>query len=130
MGRFRGLWWALFLGYAGLIFSLSDGPLPEGLPLPSLPGVDKLYHFVEYGVLAWLGLQAVRPHSRRAYWAVLLVCWLYGATDELHQSGVLGREADWGDWLADGLGIFSAGGRWWAWQRRRAPARVVTPSRR
>lgn len=86
-------WWSLFLSYAALIFWLSDSPLPPGVPFIELPGADRAYHFFEYGLLSLLGLQAFSPRTRRRFWGVLALCWLYGLTDEVHQSWVPGRSA-------------------------------------
>ncbi|MCI2431082.1 VanZ family protein [Candidatus Acetothermia bacterium] len=113
----RGLWWTLFLGYALLIFWLSHGPIPEGVPfIREIPGFDKLYHALQYALLGFLGLQAFMPRTRAQFLRVLLLCWFYGLTDELHQAFVPGRGADLIDWLADGLGVGLAG---WGWARWR-----------
>jgi len=114
----RALWWVFFLSYAALIFWLSDSPLPPGVPFIELPGADRAYHFFEYGLLSLLGLQAFSPRTRRRFWGVLALCWLYGLTDEVHQSWVPGRSADIGDWLVDGLGIIlTMGWLWGRWRR-------------
>lgn len=113
----RGLWWTLFLGYAALIFWLSNGPIPEGVPfIEEIPGFDKLYHALQYGLLGFLGLQAFAPRTGSQCVRVLLLCWLYGLTDEFHQAFVPGRGADWLDWLVDGLGIGLAGWGWVHWR--------------
>ena len=113
----RILWWVLFLSYAGLIFWLSDSPLPPGVPFIELPGADRAYHFFEYGLLGFLGLQAFSPTTKRQFWGVLVLCWLYGLSDEIHQILVPGRSADILDWLVDGLGIFTVSGLWGRWRR-------------
>ncbi len=107
----------LFLGYAGLIFWLSDHPVPQGVPFKDLPGADRAYHIIEYGVLAFLGLQAFAPRTRRLFLSVLFLCWLYGLTDELHQAGVPGRSIDLMDWLADGVGVALVGWAWAQWRQ-------------
>jgi hypothetical protein len=113
----RVLWWVLFLSYAGLIFWLSDGPIPEGVPFIEWPGADRLYHFFEYGLLSFLGLQAISPQTRRRFLSALLLCWLYGLMDEVHQSWVPGRSADIVDWLIDGTGIVAVGWLWARWRQ-------------
>lgn len=113
----RGLWWALFLGYAVLIFWLSHGPIPKEVPfIREIPGFDKLYHALQYALLGFLGLQAFLPRTRSQFFKVLLLCWLYGLTDEFHQAFVPGRGADLIDWLVDGLGVGLSG---WGWARWR-----------
>ncbi len=114
---FRVFWWVLFLSYAGLIFWLSDSPLPPGVPFIELPGADRLYHFFEYGLLSFLGLQAFLPTTRRQLLGVLMLCWLYGLSDEIHQAWVPGRSTDGLDWLMDGLGVFTVGWLWGYWRR-------------
>ncbi len=47
------------------IFFLSHQP-GETLPLPALPGLDKLAHFAVYGLLAATLIRACRPAMRQA----------------------------------------------------------------
>jgi len=107
----RALWWLLAVLYAGGIywFSAQPGGL-VGLP----PPWDKVVHFVEYAVLAYLLGKATG--RRDAAW--VLAAW-YGALDEVHQAFAPEREAGIGDWWADLAGAFV--GAWIA--TRRAPRR-------
>lgn len=64
-------------------------------------------HFLEYAILAVLCWLAVRKTSRLAPWAVAIaftIAALYALSDELHQTVVPGRVADWRDWLSDVAG--------------------------
>lgn len=67
-----------------------------------LPLTDKQLHFLAFALLA-LPLGWVRP--RWVLWLIPLAL-AYGASIELIQPSV-GRSGDWGDLLADGLGIIA-----------------------
>ena len=92
--------------FAALVFYLSaQSRLPVSLPL--LPHVDKVAHACEYAVFAVLVARAVSAYgvARWRLWAVtVLICSLYGASDELHQLFVPGRDADPVDWVVDTVG--------------------------
>ncbi len=70
---------------------------------------DKLLHFGAYALLAALWLAALRATwpaagRRGQAWLAALAATAYGATDEWHQSFVVGRVADPWDWVADAAG--------------------------
>jgi VanZ family protein len=78
-------------------------------PLPFLPKelftFDRVLHAIEYAaggaLLAW----ALLPRGpRAAFLLAALLTAAYGASDEIHQGFVPGRDADVGDWLADAVG--------------------------
>ena len=100
--------------YMGWIFYLSS--LPNPLPAPLPPGVDKIAHFGQYGLLGILFARAFFLRPSRSFAFAWLLCALftaaYGASDEFHQFFVPGRSADALDVLADALG--GAAGAW-AW---------------
>lgn len=98
--------WGMALGWTGLIFGLSHQPT---VPLPGIPGVDKLAHAAEYGLYALLVARAIFPHLKRespthGWGPVLAWCLFYAITDEIHQAYVPGRSSDWLDVVADGTG--------------------------
>ena len=103
--------WLAFLpplAYAAVIFALSA----QSRPLPFLPDEfllhDKLLHALEYSVLGALLVVSLRLAGLRPRTALLLAVFLgslYGATDEIHQSFVPGRDASVLDWVADTLGV-------------------------
>ncbi|MDI1327711.1 MAG: VanZ family protein [Brevundimonas sp.] len=74
---------------------------------------DKAAHFVAFGLILWsIGVLLRRlPRTLAALSAFLL-----GGTVELVQ-GMVGRDASWGDILADGLGILTALLLWAIWRR-------------
>lgn len=80
------------------------------LPMPAnIFGLDKLAHFVAYGILALtLGLWFPQRHWReaplRTMLLIITIASVYGLVDEVHQSFVPGRHASVFDWLADTLG--------------------------
>lgn len=89
--------------------------------VPATPGLtDKGEHAVAYGLLTVLlaraltgaRLRAVTPRTLATAFAVTV---LYGASDEWHQSFVVGRSAEMGDVVADAIGAVSAAGAIWAW---------------
>ncbi len=98
--------WALVFGYMGLIFWLSHQP---SIPVPMwFLYQDKLYHFVEYHLLAFSLAHAYsRGTQKNRFLFAFLIAAAYGITDELHQSFVPGRDCSFWDWLADALGAWT-----------------------
>ena len=91
-------WWVLTAAWMTGITVASAQPGGQvGLP----PGVDKVAHFLEYAVLGYLSTRATR-----APLTGFLVAAVFGATDEVHQAFVPGREPGLGDWMADLAGGF------------------------
>src|SRR5687767_1676342 len=112
-GTLRRAFWALAI--AGLIFFASSRSY---LPSPGITRVDdKLGHFAIYGLLGTLVCR-MGCGWRAAGWA-LLAASAFGASDEWHQSFVLGRSTDVRDWMADSLGAAVAVTLYtsWAWYR-------------
>ncbi|HID56283.1 TPA: VanZ family protein [Candidatus Poribacteria bacterium] len=78
-------------------------------PDPRLLKPDKLWHFLEYMILGLLAYRAFRSASKawvgeHPYLTTLLFVIIFGATDEIHQSFVPGRNASPFDWMADIVG--------------------------
>lgn len=90
-----------------MIFIASSISFEEG---PSLfPNMDKLVHFVEFGVLGMLYFIAINKTSRITSKSLLflisvLLTGLYGLSDEVHQLFVPFREFSLYDILADLVG--------------------------
>lgn len=115
MRRFRA--WLPALAWAGTIFFLSSrSSLPEGPEL--IPGFDKVAHFGAYALLGLLLAHAVRATGLPLVAAVALG-WLYGASDEWHQSFVPGRSVELLDWVADALGVLAGVYLFKLWHARR-----------
>lgn len=91
--------------YCGFIYWLSD---QESLPMPKLfTTQDKFQHAGAYfvmSILAWRYFRHTVQKSIAVFLIALGFCSFYGATDEWHQSFVIGRTPDILDWLADTLG--------------------------
>jgi VanZ family protein len=93
------LWAALLLWLGGR----SDVPSPRvNFPL------DKLAHFVLYGVLGWLAASGRERAGTPAAWIVTLVAIACGVLDEIHQRTVPGRSAELADAAVDGLAVIVA----------------------
>ncbi len=101
----KRLFGVLALLWAVLTFWLSASPDAQGVGgfLDLRPPFDKLYHAVNFGVLAALLYLA----TGRTWLAVLLAS-LYGVSYEVHQAYVPGRSSDVTDWLADTTGAVVA----------------------
>lgn len=93
-----------------MLSSRSKLPLPDSVVFP---GMDKVLHALAFGCFAfafsyWLGsvLWKTKP-----FLCILIVCVAaacYGASDEIHQMFVPGRDASVYDWIADCTGALIA----------------------
>ena len=106
----------------GIIFFLSSQS-GDSLDLPDITNLDKLLHAVAYGVLALTTLYAVPEDTYRAKpyrisLLVVLLCLLYGSSDELHQSFVPARTPSLFDLLADILGGVAAVVVWFKMKKK------------
>lgn len=113
----RLLFLALALGWGYLIYQLSSRPpIDGGTHYVAKAWFSNLAHAPEYGVLAVLLALAFRAAPREgddrlaaSRWRVaLLLSFLYGAGDELHQSFVAGRDASLCDVATDAAGAWLA----------------------
>ena len=113
--------WAPALSWAALILLLGSRPVAD-LPLPRIPGLDKVLHAAVYGVLGFLAVRALKatgPWRALAWGAVIGLSW--GFLDEWAQSATPGRTAELGDLLADMAG--AAAGGWAAFRTSAARSR-------
>lgn len=93
----RGLWYACGAGLLVVVAVLSL------LPVPDVGVGDKLSHLLTYAVLGgWFGLLVTRPAGLGLVFAGLLA---YGALIELLQGMTGYRYAEWGDLLANAIGL-------------------------
>jgi len=95
--------------YALLIFGFSSIPYfhPPNLRIPLQ---DKIFHFLEYSVFAFLLSRAFSNASnlffkKNSWWLTLASGILYAVGDESYQKTVLGRSGEFYDFVADSLGI-------------------------
>jgi len=99
--------WLPVMLYASLIYYVSS--IPQ-LPIPiKFPYLDKLLHVLEYSILGFLikralGVSSLSLDVKRLYLLTMLLCLLYGLSDEFHQFFVPGREMAVGDVYSDAIG--------------------------
>ena len=97
--NYSRLWYVIGVGLVVIVVVASLVPAAD---LPKLGLTDKLEHMIAYGGLAlWFG-GLLAP---RRYWYLGLALLALGGGIEIAQGLMgLGREADWRDFYADGLG--------------------------
>lgn len=104
--------WVPLFCWVALIFVVSSIPrlsLGEkfGMPLEA----DKVAHFIEYLILAFLFYRGMRDErwgkALPAWLLVVSACLAIATVDEFHQEFIPGRDANIWDWLADAAGIVS-----------------------
>lgn len=93
---------ALFVALLLAILVLSLLPAPDTLKL--LSWQDKIEHFMLFAGLTWLGLLAWQSRP----WSVAAGILVYGVAMELAQSLTAYRVGDFGDWIADAIGVAAA----------------------
>lgn len=95
-------WWLAAAGWMAVIFRMS------ALPGSQVPGrLGSFGHFGGYAVLGLLVCMALGGTARKDVAMAVLICAVYGLTDEFHQSFVPGRSPDVFDWGVDTLGALS-----------------------
>ena len=104
--KFPRFWFPVIL-YSGIIFYVSSMPNVK-IPLPGMQ-FDKILHIVAYvpfGFLLVRGICNTKLSVSRGMLLgiVLLSSFLYGLSDEVHQSFVPGRSASIIDMIADTIG--------------------------
>lgn len=115
-------YWIPVFFIASVIFYLSSLPQNE-LPQFDFPLKDKIAHVLVYGALgftwarAWTRNDASHKSLQRALIGATLFCIVFGITDEWHQSYTPGRDVEFWDVVADGVGGFLGG--WISWPYRR-----------
>lgn len=99
-------YWLLTLAQASLIFYLSS---LQSVGLPMFWQSDKVFHAIAYFALAFflsLALSRYKLSAKTIFIIVLIVCPLYGMSDEFHQSFVPTRSVELLDFMADTTGSF------------------------
>ncbi len=108
----RRVWTLLALAWALLLLYVGSRPgesLPESRLL-ALPGADKVFHALAYGLFGALVARARAPRSPlRALLLGALAGVLWGMLDEWVQGHVPGRTRSWADLLADTAGAACGG---------------------
>ncbi len=108
--------WLPVIAYAMLIFYFSslEGPFETKFKIAN---IDKLIHLLEYLVFGFLLMRAIRLSGAKisvkvAILMTFLIGFLYGVTDELHQSVVPGRFATVSDSIFDSIGSLAGAIIW------------------
>ena len=119
----RRVWPVVWVIVIGLLTLTPGNDLPRW-PWAAAIHLDKIVHFVLFGVLAWLlaGVFIFRNgmDRKRAVVLSVLAAVVYGGLIELLQGWMeMGRSAEWADLLADALGAVVAVGL--VAMRRRTP---------
>jgi len=100
-------YWLLPVFWAFAIFLMSS---QQGVSLPSFPYSDKIAHLCVYIVFGYLVMRAlVKGHSVGTYNGVILslvIGTIYGFSDEVHQTFVPTRSAEFLDLFSDMVGSF------------------------
>ena len=93
--------------------------IESGIPSTSYPEIDiwnfdKVVHICIYGLLAFLCYLSL-IHQKQIKFLnesplifTVIICSIYGASDEIHQLFVVGRTCDFFDWVADTSGAIIA----------------------
>ena len=87
-----------------------------------MPGKDKLLHVLAYALMGILACRALASLPRSLgigtiFTAGLLFTFLFGLSDEWHQSLNAARNADGWDLVANGIGALLGAG-WYCWRYR------------
>ena len=94
-------WRWVLAGLAATVSWLALSPAPpDGLDT----GWDKLNHAAAFAALTMTAFFAL-PRSRRSLWLLLAGLLCFGGAIEIAQSFTPTRNAEWGDLLADGVGM-------------------------
>lgn len=100
----------------GVIFYLSHQP-GDTLYLPAIPGIDKVCHLAVYALLAltvlWYFPSGRQKPPGMVVLQTILFCFIFGLSDEFHQSYIPYRSVSVFDLLADLAGAILACSLWW-----------------
>lgn len=104
-----------FIAWAGVIFWSASQP-GSGQP-QAFSGLDKIQHFIAYGILAFLLAKAIyRRYSWSSMVVIVLTIILFGVCDELYQATIPNRSSSISDVIADGVGAIAGFLVAWMWQ--------------
>ncbi|OGP32267.1 MAG: hypothetical protein A2073_03725 [Deltaproteobacteria bacterium GWC2_42_11] len=96
------------IAYMALIFYLSSQSFEE-LQLPEIWNIDKVIHFIEYGILGILWFRALNITIEKTQIIIIIafaITFIYGISDEIHQYFVPNRNSSIYDAIADGFGAW------------------------
>lgn len=100
-----------FFAWTILVFAVSSIPRLSGDEFGVPAWSDKVAHFLEYLILAFLFYRGIRGERWRMgvpAWLIVLATGLaIASVDEYHQSYIPGRDSNIFDWIADMAGVAS-----------------------
>ena len=122
--------WGPAVLFMAMIFAVSHVRLGK-MSIKTFTHGDKAAHAVEYALLCLLLFRGLRSLRRDWLWrwsplVALAAASLYGITDEWHQ-GLVGRDSDIMDWMADTFGAALMAIACWAWMRAHSDPRENEP---
>ena len=89
-----------------LIAILAVSTIPgSAIPKVNILLFDKILHFVEYFILAFIAINTVKKPSRGIIILIIVVGFAYGGFNEIWQGVVAGRFASIYDAIANGIGM-------------------------
>ena len=103
MRKYRVFTILFLLAAVGIFYFSSMPTIMKKLPFPMF---DKILHIIAFIIFAFLASGALwenRITKHIVFWAIVLSAF-YGATDEIHQLYVQGRQCSIYDWIADIVG--------------------------
>ncbi len=104
--KFRRFWFPVIL-YSGIIFCVSSLPnVTAPLPEMHLDAVFHIFIYMPFGFLLASAIYNTKTSISKGtlLGLVLFLSFLYGGSDEVHQSFVPGRNAEMIDLIADTIG--------------------------
>lgn len=103
--------WLVYIPLAFYWLILFTATSLPAYDLPKLGISDKINHFLAYFLLAIL-LNLTLMYQRKSRFlfekaapVTIIICFIYGALDEIHQMFIPGRYAEILDWVADASGV-------------------------
>ncbi len=97
--------WMPLVVWCLIIFFLSHRPVPQAMNEDNtFVGIDWLYHGMIYAIGGYLFFRL-----KNSLLGVVIFCFLYGLSDEIHQSFLSFHSFEWGDLIIDTLGGFCGG---------------------
>lgn len=94
----------ILIVYLFVILALST--IPDGaIPKFDIFTIDKLLHIIEYFILAFLAINAIKIPSTKIIILIIIVGIVYGGFNEIWQGFVADRFASIYDAIANGIGM-------------------------
>ena len=85
---------------------LAVSTIPGGaIPKINIWSFDKILHFIEYFILAFLAINAIKKPSIGKIILVIVAGFAYGGFNEIWQGVIAGRFASFYDAIANGIGM-------------------------